>query len=178
MCLSYTFNSTRDVYEFNYMSDYLADAQIRFIIMHFFCAVAIIISKIVSAQNRNSYIQNFLMMITVPLYQVSIFKAFYDVTMTDNLGQELQCTGISFSLRRSWVQLEICAFVVNIVQLSLSMVKQLKPCGGGTCCAEKIEDILDETYEDEMEETIREVEAVVQWIRMDGRLEQHEEAVN
>jgi hypothetical protein len=45
------------------------------------------------------------------------------------------------------------------------MCKQLKPCGGGSCCHPIFEKLLDESYDREMRDTIREVKAVVADVR-------------
>lgn len=108
--------------------------------MHFYCAFAILVSKWSVATRRNAYMHNFFMMLSVPFYQGSIFLGYFALNRQDSLSYRVNCAGIKFSFRRVWVFLEISAFVVNILQLMLSLIKLLKPCGGGACCNVQVDE--------------------------------------
>lgn len=143
------------------MVDHLRHALDKLVIMHFFCFTAKLIQKFMYGYNKNSYIHNLIMMCTVPAYQFVIFKAYYEIVLVEKLALQLRCTGFSFVKRRAWIYIEICAFAVNIIQLVYCLFKTLKPCGGGACCNERFELLIDENYDDDMDDKIRQVEEIV-----------------
>ena len=57
--------------------------------------------------------------------------------------------------------IEISAFFVNILQLMLILAKALKPCGGGSCCNDRIEVLLHVSHADDPENMIRSIEDIV-----------------
>jgi hypothetical protein len=126
--------------------------------------IAVISNRLAPVFKKNGYFSSVIMMLTVPYYNYVIYNAHFDIKMQEQLGNELGCTGISFQTRRAWIYFEMCAFLVNIAQLSFSLCKQLKPCGGGSCCHKAVDMWLDETYDDEMEETIAEIQEIMAYL--------------
>lgn len=79
------------------MEDHLSHASVKLIIMHLYCFLAMLISKVCQAVNKKSFIHNILVMITVPTYQFGIFKAYYEIALQENIAQELGCTSMPWA---------------------------------------------------------------------------------
>lgn len=84
------------------------------------------------AYNKKSFNHNILNMITVPVYQLSILQAFYEVSRTEDIAALVGCSGLTFAQRRAWCYVEVIGFFVNIIQLMLYLISGLKiPKGAG-----------------------------------------------
>lgn len=97
-----------------YMEDRLRQAFKPLFFTHCFCFGTILMTLVIAAFQRSSYIHNLPRMFTVPLYQASLFRAYYEVCRVEELATERRCTGISFAHRRAWLYIEISAFIINI----------------------------------------------------------------
>lgn len=51
----------------------------QLISMHIFCALAILMDYFFNACTRKTYIQNFLMLASVPIYNWSVYESWFDV---------------------------------------------------------------------------------------------------
>jgi hypothetical protein len=63
------------------MTDHLRTAQLRLSLMHFFCAAALFINRTAAAFTRQTYIQNFLMMCSVFIYNYAVYESWFDVQL-------------------------------------------------------------------------------------------------
>ena len=119
------------------------------------CAAAILISRWITSNNKKSFFHNLILVITIPFYQCAIFQAYHEICSVEREFAALNCSGLTIAQRRAWVYIEICAFMVNIFQLMLSLCYKLKPAGGGRCCVcfgTDAESFFEGTYEDDMKQ--------------------------
>lgn len=83
-------------------------------------------AEILASTNKKSYTHNLLSMATVPFYQIAILQAFNEVSKAENIAAEAKCSGLTFALRRAWCYVEVIGFWVNIGQLMLYLLGQMK----------------------------------------------------
>jgi RNA recognition motif-containing protein len=79
-----------------------------------------------AAYNKKSFTHNILNMLTVPVYQLSILQAFYAVSKTEDIAASVNCSGLTFAQRRAWCYVEVIGFFVNIIQLMVYLIGNLK----------------------------------------------------
>lgn len=100
-----------------------------------------------------------LTLITVPMYQLTILLTYYETCKLEELAALVNCIGMSFKTRRSWMYVEVLGFFVNMAVLmafalwNLSRTKLapvLFSCLD-TCCKKK-NTVANWQHEDEKEE--------------------------
>ena len=79
-----------------------------------------------AAYNKKSFTHNILNMLTVPVYQLAILQAFYAVSKTEDIAASVNCAGLTFAQRRAWCYVEVIGFFVNIIQLMVYLIGNLK----------------------------------------------------
>lgn len=81
-------------------------------------------------QDKKSFLHNILNMVTVPVYQLAILQAFYSVSKTEDIAASVNCSGLTFAQRRAWCYVEVVGFAVNIIQLMVYLIGNLKVTKG------------------------------------------------
>ena len=89
--------------------------------MHFACCIVIALAQCIPARTKKVYIHNLLMVATLPIYQLTIFEAYYECCQHEAIAAQFNCSQITFSLRKAWIYVELGAFLVNILQMMVGL---------------------------------------------------------
>lgn len=99
--------------------------------MHFVCFFLQAAAEFLHLYSRRIHFGNVLLMISVPLYQTGILVGFFEVVKTEKDAKKVQCMGLEFGRKRSWIYFEIAVFYINIFVLMMFMLCKLRSAGGG-----------------------------------------------
>jgi len=89
--------------------------------MHLVCCIIIAFAQYVSAKTKKVYVHNLLMVCSLPIYQLAIYKAYYEICQHEAIAAEFNCSQITFAFRRAWIYIELGAFLVNIIQMMIGL---------------------------------------------------------
>jgi hypothetical protein len=78
-------------------------------------------SEVGPAIGRKSYFYSVIMLLTVPAYNMMIYKAIHHTRKQEDLFKYYECTGLSFIRLQAWLFFEIGAFFVNIFTLVIKL---------------------------------------------------------
>lgn len=113
------------------IKSHLQYAIVRLRWMHLACFFLHAMAEFLHLVSRRIHFGNVLLMISVPLYQTGILIGFYEVVDMEKEANKVQCMGIEFGRKRSWIYFEIFVFYINIVVLMLFLICKIRAKGGG-----------------------------------------------
>ena len=90
-------------------------------LIHFFCFIALTLAKILEVTNIDNHISSILNIVTVPLYQFSVFQSTQYIKQT-NMQINQGCYSNQMGDVKFWMFIEVSLFYVNLFVLFLYLI--------------------------------------------------------
>ena len=113
------------------MPDYLEEAIFNLMIMHMVVFLMHIVARCILAYSVKNFSHHLLFLVAVPVYITVLIQGYFAVVDTEINTMLQNCLALNYMQKRSWIYIELVAWLVVIVYYMLYLFLHLRFCGGG-----------------------------------------------